>query len=291
VTARFPDFIVAGVRKCGTTWLDRCLREHPGIFMPSATKELFFFDRYWSRGPGWYASYFAKCRPDQICGEVSPTYFTDPDAPRRMLGVAPRVKLVFVFRHPVERVVSLYHHMRARGDTTLPFAEAIDKLPALLEEGFYARHLARFRDAFPEASTLALVLDDIEADPAGSFEALFEFVGADPAFRPATLNQRSYARREARSHRLARIAAGTSRWLHSVGLHRAVALAKLARIEKLVLRKPKAAPEKLDLAIAARLYALYDPQIGELSALLGRDLRAVWTRERALSGGEADAGE
>jgi hypothetical protein len=274
VTARVPDFIVAGVRKCGTTWLDRCLREHPQIFMPSATKELFFFDRYWSRGVAWYGEYFADCPPDRLCGEVSPTYFTEPKAPERILSVAPDAKLVFVFRHPVERVISLYHHMRARGDTSLSLSEAIEKIPELIEEGFYARHFARFRTTFAPSSIHAILLDDIEADPHAAFRALFTFVGADPSFSPTTL-----------------LAAWTSRRLHAMGLHRAVAFAKRLGAEKVVLRAPKAAPERLDPKIAARLYALYDPEIGELGRMLGRDLRSLWTLERALSGGEADAQE
>lgn len=291
MTQRYPDFIVAGVRKCGTTWLDRCLREHPGVFMPADTKELFFFDRYWSRGAEWYADYFAQCGRDQLCGEVSPTYFTEPKAPERIRGLMPNAKLIFVFRHPVRRAVSLYHHMRARGDTSLSFAEAIEKLPELLEEGFYARHFARFVNAFPAANIKTLILDDIEADPAVQFESLFTFIGADPSFRPPTLARRSYARREARSRSLARLASETSRQLHSMGLHRVVTLVKSTGVEKLVLRKPKAASDSLDPAIAARLYALYDPEIGELGRMIGRNLRQVWTLEQALTGGEAESRE
>jgi len=291
VTRRFPDFIVAGVRKCGTTWLDRCLREHPEIFMPSATKELFFFDRYWDRGLDWYGEYFEGCRAWQVCGEVSPSYFAAPEAAQRIRSVVPRTKLVFIFRDPVERVVSLYHHLRARGDTALPLDKAVDTLPELLEEGHYARHFARFRDAFPAANIYAILLDDIEADPAGGFRKLFQFIGVDAKFVPATLNIRSYVRREARSHTLARIASAASRRLHAMGLHRAVEFAKSAGAEKLVLRRPRTRATRLDPAIAARLDALYDPDIAELGRLMGRDLRAVWTMERALESGEADAPE
>jgi Sulfotransferase domain len=287
MSARLPDFIVAGVRKCGTTWLDGSLRAHPGIYMPTATKELFFFDRYWARGVAWYANYFTGARADQVCGEVSPTYFTSPEAPARILETVPGVKLVFVFRDPVERVVSLYHHMRAKGDTALPLAQAIEALPDLLEEGFYAKHFARFRDSFPAEAILPLVLDDLQAE--GGLEPLFAFVGADASFRPR--NERAYARREARSHGLAKIASGTSRLLHSLGLHRAVALAKSAGAERLVLRAPEQAAEPVDPAIAARLHALYDVDIAELGRMLGRDLRQVWPLDRARKSGGTDLTE
>ncbi|HEY2069915.1 MAG TPA: sulfotransferase domain-containing protein [Rhizomicrobium sp.] len=283
-TRRLPDFIVAGVRKCGTTWLDQCLREHPGIHMPQATKELFFFDRYWSRGVNWYADYFAGAGTDQICGEVSPTYFTAPEGPARILETLPNVKLVFVFRDPVERVVSLYHHMRAKGDTALPLADAIDTLPELLEEGFYARYFAHYRDTFSEG-VFPLILDDLQVAGEDALKPLFKFLGVDAQFQPVALSERAYERREARSRTIARMATGTSRLLHAMGLHRAVAAAKAVGAERIVMRKPNAPSEAVEPAIAARLHALYDDDIARLGDMLGRDLRELWSIERTPSGG------
>lgn len=39
----YPDFLVIGAQKAGTTWLDRNLRTHPQIWLPPE-KELHFFD-------------------------------------------------------------------------------------------------------------------------------------------------------------------------------------------------------------------------------------------------------
>ena len=39
----YPDFLVIGAQKAGTTWLDRSLRIHPQIWMPRE-KELHYFD-------------------------------------------------------------------------------------------------------------------------------------------------------------------------------------------------------------------------------------------------------
>jgi hypothetical protein len=282
VTHRVPDFIVAGVRKCGTTWLDQCLREHPGIYLPAMTKEIFYFDRYFSRGAEWYANYFADARAGQICGEVSPTYFVSPEAPDRIVGAAPQVKLVFVFREPVARVVSLYHHLRAKGDTALSLSDAVEELPELLEEGFYARHLAHFRAVFPHGNLLPMLVDDLQG--VAGMARVFAFLGADAGFEPPSLRGRAYERREARSHALARVAAGTSRFLHSAGLHGAVKFAKRMGAEKVVLREPAAAAEPIEPAIAARLYALYDDDIKRLGDMMERDLRKVWNLQASLAG-------
>ena len=279
MTGRLPDFIVAGVRKCGTTWLDQCLREHPGIYLPTVTKEIFYFDRYFARGNDWYSAYFAGAAADQLVGEVSPTYFVSPDAPDRILATVPKAKLVFVFREPVARVVSLYHHMRAKGDTNLSLSDAVEELPELLEEGFYARHLAHYRAVFPHQNLLPLLVDDLQS-PA----PLFRFLGVDAAFEPPSLRGRSYERREARSHALARVAAGTSRFLHAAGFHSAVKFAKRLGAEKVVLRENSAGLEPIDPAIAARLYALYDDDIKRLGDMMERDLRKVWNIDAALAG-------
>ena len=39
----FPDFLIIGAQKAGTTWLDRNLRRHPQIWLPPE-KEIHFFD-------------------------------------------------------------------------------------------------------------------------------------------------------------------------------------------------------------------------------------------------------
>ena len=39
----YPDFLIVGAQKAGTTWLHRNLRAHPQVWMPH-DKELHYFD-------------------------------------------------------------------------------------------------------------------------------------------------------------------------------------------------------------------------------------------------------
>lgn len=64
----FPDFIIIGPQRTGTTWLHHNLIKHPQIFMPSQ-KELFFFcnlidkeanRHYYSDRLEWYSDKFAS---------------------------------------------------------------------------------------------------------------------------------------------------------------------------------------------------------------------------------------
>jgi hypothetical protein len=268
-----PDFIVAGVRRCGTTWLHRCLSEHPGIALPSATKELFFFDRNWERGTEWYARYFADCPPGKVYGEVSPSYFNAAQAPARIKATLPDARLIFILRNPLERVMSLYHHMHVSGDLTADLGEALDRHPELLDEGFYARHIAHFREIFPAERMFVAVQEDLTRD---GLAPLFAFLGVREDFQPPSLTARINARREARADLPARAAVRLSRALHRSGLHRAVTLAKSLGADRLFVRRRPLPRDSAPAGIAARVHALYDDDTRQLGHLLGRDLKQVW---------------
>lgn len=270
---RRPDFIVAGARRCGTTWLHQCLKEHPGITLPSATKELFFFDRYWDRGVAWYERYFRDCPADRTCGEVSPSYFCAPLAPTRISSLLPRVKLVFVLRSPLERVVSLYRHLQLSGDIKISLRDALEAHPELVSEGYYAKHLGRFRETFAQDRIFVLVQEDVKA---GGLGPLFAFLGVEDGFRPPSFDAKINAAREARAMSPALIAARLSRRLHRYGWHRAVAFAKAAGAERFFVRRPSLGKTSVPIDIARRIHEIYDDDTRLLGAMLHRDLEKTW---------------
>lgn len=47
---RFPDFLIIGAQKSGTSWLRVTLANHPEIDFPSDPFELHFVDRNYHRG-------------------------------------------------------------------------------------------------------------------------------------------------------------------------------------------------------------------------------------------------
>ena len=72
-TRCFPNLLIIGAQKCGTTSLHAYLDLHPDVHM-AAEKELDFFiaDRAWRNGADWYA---ARFRDDAaVRGEASPNY-------------------------------------------------------------------------------------------------------------------------------------------------------------------------------------------------------------------------
>jgi hypothetical protein len=147
-----PDFIVIGAMKSATTTLHEQLARQPGFLM-SRPKEPNFFsdDHMYARGWRWYSSLFASAGEADLCGESSTHYTKLPDYPRtvaRMVRELPRVKLIYVMRHPIERLMSHYVHELTTGHIKIDVHDAIDRHHELIEYSRYAMQLGPFVDAY-----------------------------------------------------------------------------------------------------------------------------------------------
>ena len=126
-------FFVVGPPRTGTSWLHEVLSRHTNL--PAPTKETRFFDLHFHRGVKWYRAHFPNLRPDRLSGEVAPTYFASVDARRRIAKTVPAAKLIFIFRNPIQRVVSLYRVKRAYGLCPYSFEEALERDSELIAVG------------------------------------------------------------------------------------------------------------------------------------------------------------
>ena len=149
---RLPDFVVIGANASGTTSFYWNLVRHPTI-LPTATKEVHFFDRHWQDGLGWYRAHFplAHTRARHITGEATPSYLFRPGVAARIADTVPRARLIALLRDPVDRAYGHYHKRLRKGSIALPFGDVIEaELEALASgpitrETFEAR--VRQRDA------------------------------------------------------------------------------------------------------------------------------------------------
>lgn len=116
-----PNFLIPAPPKCGTTSLRNYLAQHPEVY--AYPKEIHFFDENWHRGIKWYEKHF---KPAKAVGEKTPAYFFDRDVPERVKDVLPDVKLIFIFRNPVDRAYSHYWHNVRVGAEKRSFEKAIE---------------------------------------------------------------------------------------------------------------------------------------------------------------------
>lgn len=270
---RLPDFIIAGARKCGTTWLHERLSLHPQFFFPQTTKEIFFFDRYWDRGLSWYADYFRNSPTDAICGEASPTYFTDEVAAKRIHETLPHAKMLFIFRNPISRARSHYEHLVAKADTRASFERAIEEFPEIVNEGLYFKHLSRFVDLFGADRIHVLILEDVIAGT--GIDRTVAFLGATSSSALSNEREKVYGRKVPRAHSLAKVATKISRSLHRIGFHSAVTAMKKLGAARLVY-DDKPSPIQMSPALHAQLDQIFREDVEGLGRYLGRNLTETW---------------
>ena len=280
-----PDFLGIGALKAATTYLDALLRRHPDLCLPSALKEVQFFNRYYGRGVDWYAGLFVGCGRRRR-GEVSPQYLFDPDCPARISALLPDVQLLVSIRDPVQRVYSQYKHWVEERGYHKPFEDFLEEHPQAVERGEYFRWTSRYLDFFPLERVHFVVAEELVAEPVPVVKEVYRFLGVDPERVPSTIERPKNVSTIPRFHRVYVETKRVTRLLYRVGGARVVDAAKRLGAER-VFRTEADSNGFLPLtpATAVRLIEHYADDVARLSALLGRDMGRYWWGD---GGGDGD---
>ncbi|MCS4054627.1 hypothetical protein GGQ06_003237 [Salinibacter ruber] len=163
------------------------LVRHDEIFMPEEG-ELHFFDAKWEKGIEWYKKHFTPAENEQLLGEKTPAYCYLPAMPERINSVVPEVKLVWIFRNPIERAYSNYWHSVRVGLEPLGFDDALRREEQRLEEslwygyakrGRYAEQLERFLKYYDHSSMFFALFEDLIEEPKSVLVDLLNFLEVD----------------------------------------------------------------------------------------------------------------
>jgi Sulfotransferase family len=191
---RLPTFLVIGAMKAGTTSLYHYLRDHPQVFMPD-TKEVNFFNplRNWRRGVGWYEACFRDAPAGTLAvGEASTSYTKYPwieGVPERIATVLGDVRLIYVVRHPIERMRSQYLHHVVTGQERRPIERAFVEEPMYLQISRYAFQLERYAPTVPEERIMVIDSRALLEDRLATLRRVFGFLGVDPGWVPSTIDR------------------------------------------------------------------------------------------------------
>jgi len=267
------DFIFLGPSKTASTWIFEALRGHPSLFVP-ASKDIYFFDRFYDRGIAWYDGFFKDAPPGSLCGELSHDYFSSPLAIRRLHAYNPGIKLICCLRNPFDRAYSSYQHLVRVGLCSGSFADALQKYPFIVDEGKYHTNLQHIFALFDRDHLLVLDFDELEASPERFARRIFSFLGVDEGYVPAVLHEKVNVARDARSVALARIAKQTALLLRRLGYSNFLGRLKHSRLVNWLVYRPHAhAPRKPAEPIAwpEDLVHLYRAELDSLSGLLQSD--------------------
>lgn len=193
-----PEFIIVGTMKSGTSTLRHYVSQHPEIYMPSGEVHFFYEEGRgnWQKGLQWYKSQFQEASPDQITGEKTTTYSYLPDTAERIHDILPDVKLIWIFRDPIDRAYSNYWHAVCGGAEPLGFAEAVrrederDIWKGYVRRSQYAEQVDRYLDHFDREQMHFCLFEDLKTEPESLLKQLFQFLDVDPRYSER-LNQRA----------------------------------------------------------------------------------------------------
>ena len=175
-----PDFIIIGAMKSGTTTLYTNLQFHPKIGM-SKLKELHFFSRHYDRPVSWYSDQFTNEKP--LNGDTTPGYswaHIFPKVAERIHETVPDVKLIYIIRDPIDRIISHLHHDLYR-DRFSPkkVDEAVLKDQQYVRTSQYYYQISHYLEYFDKKQILFVETNDLKADLNGTLNKICEFLGVE----------------------------------------------------------------------------------------------------------------
>lgn len=176
-----PNFMIIGAARSGTTSLHKYLEAHPDIFM-SDIKEINFFssNEIYKKGVKWYLRHF-RGATERLVGEASTSYTLAPsrdDVPARIHELLGPIKLIYILRDPIDRLLSHYFHYVQRGQMRQSLDDLFTtKTHSIFKQGCYAYQLSRYLAVFPRENIHILTVNQLKNEPEQTVSDLYQFLG------------------------------------------------------------------------------------------------------------------
>ena len=282
-----PTFIVIGPGRSGSTMLYEAFKEHPEISVAKNIKETNFFNHNYHKGIEWYKSFFKENRHTKAIGEISNRYISDTRVPQRIAQLLPQVKLITVLRNPFERIRSAYAFRQRVGaiDPDINILDAIIQFPSLISGNYYADHLERFLNFFPEENLHIAFYEDLVTDPERFIREIFTFIGVNDLFIPRALNKQVNPSAIVRLRFLAyviRKMADTLRWWHLYFILDKLKSSNLVRA-LMFKRGVKLEDSETSRQLNTILIDHFFPQIANVEKITGRDLSHWYVGRKSIN--------
>jgi len=197
-----------------------------------------------------------------------------------MKSHSPKVKLIYLMRDPIERIVSQYLHEWSRREVKGSLEEAVDRNERFLAYSCYARQLEPFLEAFGSAQVLVVFFERLVGEPDAEFSRVCRFIGDPSEEKPcwdAGLGARNVAGERLRNSSL-------REGLLSLAPIRALK-DRIPQGARDVLKSPWRAPKRPvpSDALRARLESEIDRDLEQLAGWLGIELSCGNWAERMRS--------
>jgi len=186
------NFLVVGVQKAATTSLDQYLRLNPNVAMPRGKKELHYFDKFenYSKGAGFYQSYFDHVSEELVWGECTPIYCYWHGVLEKIYHYNPDIKLIMLLRNPIERAFSHWNMEYKHGRESLDFYDALinegvrlanmpnkqHRVFSYIDRCRYSTQIKKIWDVFGKDKLLIMKMDDLIEYPKMVMDLVWDFL-------------------------------------------------------------------------------------------------------------------
>lgn len=203
-SAKEMRFVInVGAQKAGTSWLFKCLEEHPDVCTAKGKETHFFSNEQNPNLHKYLSSFFPEHKRERVMYESSTSYLYEPSVPQKINEVLGDVKIIVILRDPVARSLSHLNHLRNKGASNgLNDKQILSKYPEIVEHSLYQKHLKAFCEKFSKQQLLILDFDDIADRPQEFLNNVTDFIGVE-RFSPSNMKSK-YNSGNARNNRLYR---------------------------------------------------------------------------------------
>jgi Sulfotransferase domain len=161
-----PNVLIIGAMKAGTTGLYMDLATHAQVFLGQDKEPhaLCSDEVLTPEGLARYAAIYAKAETGQIRIDASTGYSKRPDyegVPQRAIEVLPAdFKVIYIVRHPVERIVSQHHHEYFAHTAGPSIDDEVRRHPRYVQYSRYSYQLEPWIEAVGMSRILVIRFED-----------------------------------------------------------------------------------------------------------------------------------
>ena len=242
-------------------------------------KEINYFSSNWDRGSRWYSDLFLHGE-EQCTVDISPSYFVDQHAPKRIADHSPDAKIFLIARNPIERIYSHFCMLFRGAAISEDFHFELIEKRRLVEEGMYWNCIRRYEAFLGNERVRVFLFDDLQENPVKFWEEVCSYLEIDPHPKPELVEKKLHIRRQPpRSRLIHKIGAGAVKRIYNAGRPgRFIAdFVRTGTLSQIFHRLNSVGDfPQMDDEVKNSLIEIYRSDVCELSEHLKRDLLKDW---------------
>ena len=200
-----PNFLIIGAAKAATTSLSSLLEAHPeAAIVRSKEPHFFSYDDHYRFGWEKYLELYSHCGPEKAIGDASTSYSRiryHPQTIRRIQEHVPTAKIIYMVRHPLERMESAYveHLATPGGGIFSSINDAVLRMPMIIDSSRYWEVFDAYRKAFDESRIKVVWFEEYVANQTAVFQEVCRFLMIDDTVVPDLTGEQANSREWAKS--------------------------------------------------------------------------------------------